>query len=119
MDSNGTNVRQLTLLNATSLTPKFVPNGNGHADLIMFSSNYGRVQQTRRPFSLFIANHQGEKRNGNNVKKVGFSPICFILHDAKKYSLNGRNGNKKLRFWGKSILCKKILLLHDFNLILF
>jgi hypothetical protein len=72
MDSNGTNVLQLTALNATSLTPKFLSNGYGNDGLIMFSSNYGGEQETRRPFSLFIANSMGEKRNGNNVKKVGF-----------------------------------------------
>jgi Tol biopolymer transport system component len=72
MDSNGTNARQLTVLNATSLTPKFLPSGNGNDGLIMFSSNYGGEQQTPRPFSLFIANQQQDgKLNGNNVKKVG------------------------------------------------
>jgi hypothetical protein len=74
MDSDGTNVRQLTLLNATSLTPKFLPNGN--EDLIIFASNYGSQEQQLAPgpFSLFIANH----KNGNTiVKKVGF--ICNFI----------------------------------------
>jgi Tol biopolymer transport system component len=77
MDFSGTNnVHQITKLNATSLTPKFLPNGN---DLIIFSSNYGGggeeqqssyVNMKNWPFSLFIAN-----RNGNCVKKVRFQVV--------------------------------------------
>jgi hypothetical protein len=71
MNWNGTNVRQLTVLNAISLTPKFLPNRN---DLIIFSSNYGGEQPqqqssvTNRSFSLYIAN----RHKGNTAKKVGF-----------------------------------------------
>jgi Tol biopolymer transport system component len=78
MDSNGTNVRQLTVLNATSRTPKFLPNGNG---LIIFSSNYGGEQQqsssslTNRPFSLYIVN----RHKGNTVKKVGLVYMIILI----------------------------------------
>jgi hypothetical protein len=70
------------VLNATSLTPKFLPNGND--DLIIFSSNYEGAEKkalsynmtNRSPFSLFIANQQQKgnaNANKNNVKMVGFN----------------------------------------------
>lgn len=99
MDSDGSNIKQVTNLNAASFAPFFHPDGKR----IIFSSNYG--SKDRRDFNLFIINI-----DGTGLEQITFNPTFdgfpmfspdgkYLIFGSNRFNKNPNDTNIFIAEW--------------------
>jgi Tol biopolymer transport system component len=99
IDADGSNLKQVTNLNAASFAPFFHPDGKR----IIFSSNYG--SKNRREFNLFLINVDGSGLEQITFNRTfdGFPMFSYdgkyLIFSSNRFNLNPNDTNIFIAEW--------------------